>query len=107
MKIWVDNIRPAPDGYIWCKNVNEGKVAITHYEHVYSDDILILDLEDYSCDGGDCIKLLDWLERQNIVDTGYFFKIHSMNPAGIENMKRIIERNGWKEVLYETILDLL
>lgn len=20
MKIWVDDVRPAPDGYIWCKN---------------------------------------------------------------------------------------
>jgi hypothetical protein len=23
MKIWIDNIRPAPEEFIWCKNVNE------------------------------------------------------------------------------------
>lgn len=99
MKIWIDDIHPAPDGYVWCKNVNEGKVAITHYEHVYSDDILMLDLGDCSYDGEDCIKLLDWLERQNIVDTGYFFKIHSMNLIDVENMRMIIQKNRWKEIL--------
>lgn len=99
MKIWVDDIRPAPDGYIWCKSVNQGKIAITHYEHLYSDDTLILDLDhdlgDYSCDGGDCIKLLDWLEEQNIVDTGYFFKIHSQNVVGRMNMEAICKKNNW------------
>ena len=23
MKIWLDDIRPAPDGYVWCRSVNE------------------------------------------------------------------------------------
>ncbi len=23
MKIWVDDIRPAPEGYVWFKSVNE------------------------------------------------------------------------------------
>ena len=41
MKIWIDDVRVAPKGYVWCK---------------------------------------------------------SMNPVGVENMRRIIERNGWKEV---------
>ena len=26
------------------------------------------------------------------------FKLHSMNPVGIQNMRAIIQRNGWKEV---------
>ena len=53
------------------------------------------DAGDYVSDGGDYIKLLDWLE-----ETGrkYPIRIHSMNVVGVENMKRIIERNGWKEV---------
>lgn len=25
MKIWLDDIRPAPKGYIWCKSVNNAK----------------------------------------------------------------------------------
>ena len=22
MKLWIDDVRPAPDGYVWCKSVN-------------------------------------------------------------------------------------
>ena len=24
--------------------------------------------------------------------------IHSMNPVGVENMRRIIQKNGWREI---------
>ena len=46
--------------------------------------------------GGDYIKLLDWLEETG---RNYPIRIHSQNPVGVQNMRRIIERNGWKEVL--------
>lgn len=45
--------------------------------------------------GGDYIKILDWLEKTG---RNYPIRIHSMNPVGVENMRRIIRRNGWKEV---------
>lgn len=53
------------------------------------------DAGEYVRFGGDYIKLLDWLEA-----TGrkYPIRIHSMNPVGVANMRRIIERNGWKEI---------
>lgn len=44
------------------------------------------------------IKLLDWLEAKNIVDTGYSFHIHSMNPVGVQNMRTIIKKNEWREI---------
>ena len=28
MKLWLDDLRPAPEGYMWCKTVNEAKNAI-------------------------------------------------------------------------------
>ena len=96
MKLWVDDIRPAPDGFIWCKSVNQAKAAITAYEHQYSCDNILIDLDN---DGDDYFKILDWLEEKNIVDTGYFFKIHSKNPVGVMRMKDIIQHNGWRLVL--------
>lgn len=96
MKLWVDDIRPAPDGFIWCKSVNQAKAAITAYEHQYSCDNILIDLDN---DGDDYFKILDWLEGKNIVDTGYFFKIHSKNPVGIMKMEDIIRHNGWRLVL--------
>ena len=96
MKLWIDDIRPAPDGFIWCKSVNQAKAAITAYEHQYSCDNILIDLDN---DAADYFKILDWLEEKNIVDTGYFFKIHSKNPIGIMKMEDIIHHNGWRLAL--------
>ena len=96
--IWIDDVRPAPEGYIWCKSVNEAKRAIVNSIHLYYS-IPHLDIDhdagDYAWDGGDYIKVLDWLEEM-----GYnvIIKIHSMNPVGVQNMRAIIQRNGWTEV---------
>ena len=50
------------------------------------------DLGDYSSDGGDAIKLLDWLVERN---TLYPVKLHTMNVVGKDNMQRIIDKY-WK-----------
>ena len=83
MKLWIDDIRPA-------------KAAITTYEHQYSCDNILIDLDN---NGDDYFKILNWLEEKSIVDTGYFFKIHSQNPVGIMKMEDIIHHNGWRLVL--------
>lgn len=64
------------------------------------DDNILIDLDagDYVSEGEDYIKLLDWLEAENIVDTGYSFHIHSMNVIGIQNMRAVIKKNGWREI---------
>lgn len=106
MKIWVDDIRPAPFGYRIARSVNEVKELIESYEwmkivsggkHYYNIDLIDLDHDagDYACDGGDYINILNWLEETG---RNYPIHIHSMNPVGVENMRRIIERNGWREV---------
>ena len=63
------------------------------------DDIEMIDIDHdagiYASQGGDYIKLLDWLEETG---RNYPIRIHSMNPVGVENMRAIIRRNSWKEV---------
>lgn len=107
MKLWLDDVRPAPEGYVWCKSVKSAKQKIIHFEALYkyspeyNDDcqIELINIDhgagDFASDGGDYIKLLDWLEETG---RSYPIHIHSMNPVGVENMRRIIQRNGWKEV---------
>ena len=123
MKLWIDDIRPAPEGYIWAKSVNEAKAIIEEYADFISsidlsnirnfdlrkqiqrdlrpffaaDDLIDLDHDagEYVEDGGDYIKLLDWIEEEGYKFT---FHIHSQNPVGRENMRRIIKRNEWKEI---------
>lgn len=102
MKIWVDDVRPAPDGYVWRKSVNAVKRLIKENERfdtLYLDTIELIDLDhdsgDFVYDGGDYINILNWLEETG---RNYPIRIHSMNPVGVENMRRIIKRNGWREV---------
>lgn len=104
MKIWVDDVRPAPEGYYWMRSVNEIKREIEYLDNVgfflgERDPIELIDIDhdagDFEYDGGDYIKLLDWLEETG---RNYPIRIHSMNPVGVSNMRAIIKRNGWTEV---------
>lgn len=95
MKIWLDDLRPAPQGYVLTHSVNEAKQLIEQCERD-GVEIEILDLDhdlgDYYPEGGDAIKLLDWLaERESF----YPIEIHTANPVGRANMFRLIERY-WK-----------
>ena len=112
MKLWIDDCRPAPEGYVWAKSVSKAKSVIAKLEYrnkieqeefwglrPVPDLLEVIDIDhdagDYVSDGGDYIKLLDWLEATG---RNYPIRIHSMNPIGVENMRRIIQRNGWKEI---------
>ena len=128
MKIWVDDVRPAPKGYVWCKSVIDvisliGVVEKLIYNYQWAIDtadfpelhsgltpivdnikkeiekqkIEVIDIDHDAGDYGppDYIEVLDWLEETG---RNYPIHIHSMNPVGVENMRRIIERNGWKEI---------
>ena len=68
----------------------------THLEGKYAIKLIDIDYDAGDYGPPDYIKLLDWLEE---TDRNYPIRIHSMNPVGVANMRRIIERNGWKEVL--------
>ena len=96
MKLWIDDVSPAPEGYVWFTTVHGAIAAIANNV----DDIEIIDIDhdagDASPWGGDYIRILDWLEETG---RNYPIRIHSMNPVGRENMRAIIKRNGWTEVM--------
>ena len=106
MKLWIDDMRPAPDGYYWIKSVNFAIQFISMCEFFetrmdlegsYKIDLIDIDHDagDWAYDGGDYIELLNWLEARGL---SYPIHIHSMTPVGAENMRRIIKKNGWVEV---------
>ena len=100
VKIWIDDIREAPEGFKWIKSVNEfidyccengvGNISLYDTDH---------DAGDYQKDGGDYIRCFDYLDAcgcDNIT-----IHIHSANPVGANNIRRIITKNkekGWKEI---------
>ncbi len=104
-KIWVDDIRAMPNGYdVAIYSVNQ---AIAWFERelaIGQSEAVLVDLDhdagDYQADGGDYIRILDWLEA-NFPPVPYnkirlVFKIHSANPVGRANMVRIIQKNRWE-----------
>ena len=97
MKIWIDDIRKKPEGYdFWCRSVNGAMQRIVLLEK-QGEEIELLDLDhdagDFAADGGDYIRLLDWLEATG---RNYPIRVHSMNPVGRQNMLAIAEHNRWK-----------
>jgi hypothetical protein len=100
-------VRPAPEGYIHIKSVNSAKRFIEACEWdecesgkiSFQNQIELINIDhdagSYAQYGGDYIRLLDWLEETG---RNYPIHIHSQNPVGVANMRRIIERNGWEEV---------
>jgi len=102
IKYWIDDIRPAPEGYIRICSVNEFKNCIS--PHLPDrGEVFLLDIDhdagDWAFDGGDYIKILDYMEE---VAAEYGCRIqvhiHSMNPVGIQKMRTIIRHNGWQEI---------
>ena len=92
MKLWLDDLRPVPYGYEGAKSVNEAKKLIQEAEH-NGIEIEALDLDhdlgDYADQGGDAIRLLDWLAERG---TFYPVEIHTANPVGRANMEWILAR---------------
>ena len=98
MLLWIDDLRPAPEGYKWAQSVMMAQAIIEVAEEENQNIELISidhDAGEFYCDGGDYIRLLDWLEETG---RNYPIHIHSANAVGVANMRRIIQRNGWKEV---------
>ena len=102
MIIWLDDIRPVPDEYIFDRrevihtySVNGTKSAIQLYAQAGITDFLLdldHDLGDYAADGGDGIKLILWLIETERNNRHYQIKLHTMNPVGRDNMKSLIDR---------------
>lgn len=104
IKLWIDDIREAPNGYIWLKSVNEAKKFILDhvdsYGNLHIDEFnMDHDAGDFYLQGGDYSKILDYLEgcqRLRHWTICATFKFHSMNPVGVQNMKTICRVAGWK-----------
>lgn len=92
VKIWLDDIRPEPSGYVRAYSVNQVKDMIESLERQGVENIelnLDHDLGDYAKDGGDGIKLVIWLAE---TERFYPIKLHTANVVGYENMSRLINR---------------
>ena len=102
IKVWIDDVRPKPTNYnLSFHSVND---VIAYLDSIKGGSASVLldfdhDAGDFISDGGDYIRILDWIEETGFIsanpDIHLMFRIHSANPVGRENMRRVIEKNGW------------
>lgn len=98
MKLWLDDLRPAPDGWFWVKTVEEAKTALKRGEI----EVASLDHDlggdptkdkDANNENGMC--LMNWLERLHMEGRPYWPKcviIHSVNPYASVQMFNVAQR---------------
>lgn len=97
-KIYLDDIRDTPSGYFRVKSVNEARYLIEYLEKTFnlSENYFILDLDhdlgDYASQGGDGIKLIDWLIETGRNTPWYEVHLHTQNVVAKEYMRREIDK---------------
>jgi len=108
-KIWVDDVGDMPDGYDYQSFTADNAIDLMRRGYHFNDMLEISldhDAGNYTWGGGDYIEILKYLERKCSVDITWrnyirdnvAFHFHTDNPVGKENMRRIIQKNGWREV---------
>ena len=96
MKIWLDDLREAPEGYVWVKNYEKFYYFLTQsaakIEHISFDH----DLGDNVPTGYDCAKLIEIGAYEGSIPR-LTWNIHSANPSGEKNIRLALEQaeNFW------------
>ena len=109
IKIWVDDEREMPEDYSYQAFTVANANAVINISYNLDEDVFISldhDAGQYATDSGDYIQILNILEFKSHEDTSWkdyiknkmTFHLHTANPVGRENMRRIIQKNGWREV---------
>ncbi len=91
MNLWLDDIRPSPDGWEHARSVNEAITLLKQSPCELAS--LDHDLGDFEPDGGDGFKLVLWIaEHDRWPSRG--IRVHSANPPGMRRMLVDIDHYG-------------
>ena len=102
LRIWLDDIRPAPnDDWLVVTSVNNATRVLSAIRILkcccmnagveFAELSLDHDLGDFVYDGGDGIKVLDWMAENDFWPTNKP-TVHSMNAVGGQQMLALIDR---------------
>lgn len=91
MKIWVDDIRPAPDGWLWAAT---SRATIAWLEVWKGCDVVIDIMSlDHDLGGDDTTRpIVLWMCENDYWPVKTV--VHSANPVGVEWLEGMIERYG-------------
>lgn len=103
MKLWIDDERKPPTDDLTEWWPVRSVVAAIHDIKIregMGNPFELIDIDHdagyYANFGGDYIEVLKFLESTG---RNYPIRIHSMNIVGVQNMRAIIEKNGWTEIM--------
>jgi hypothetical protein len=91
-KIWLDDVRPAPEGWEWVKNANEFIAAMgkdgSDIEAISFDNDLGLN----SPEGWEIAKRVRDAVHLRVIEFPFniVLEVHSMNPVARKNIENII-----------------
>jgi hypothetical protein len=90
MRIWIDDVRPAPEGWEWAKNSTDA-IAIIEKTPLQNIDLISFD---HDLGGDDTsVPIVNYVEER-VVESGEQapkMLVHSQNPVGRDNLKRAIQ----------------
>lgn len=99
MKLWLDDIREAPEGWVWARTYDEAiryltTLEVTHasLDHDLAFDPVAGEINKAAKSGYD---LVCWMEEHGIWPT-YECKVHSQNPYGRIEMEKVIAKEYGK-----------
>jgi len=94
MKIWVDDIRPAPEGWHWWKSSEEAIFFLSEWKQLHGLGLIevpkVMSL-DHDLGGDDTTRpIVIWMCESNFWPVEV--RVHSANPVGVEWLEGMIER---------------
>lgn len=116
MKLWHDDVREAPSGWLWARRNQDAKYILLNYWPIseisldhdlgYHDVVLpedpdelaeVLMLKGRSQETG--LDLVEWMIEESRVPPKV--TIHSWNPPGAEQMLRAFRTAGYPQATYQ------
>jgi hypothetical protein len=86
MKLWIDDLRPAPEGWVWAKN------SIEALNYLYTKEVEEVSF-DHDLGGEDTTRPIV-LVLCNYDLFPPICRVHSMNPIGRQWLEGMIDRYG-------------
>lgn len=84
MRIWLDDIRPAPDGFIHVRNLAELRELIASSKDTIEIMSFDHDLGDGEADG---YQIAKWLAENHVERWPLEIRVHSANVPGAANIR--------------------
>lgn len=89
MRLWVDDLRPAPEGWTWAIDSHDAIVNLLSYPGEIDEISFDHDLGD----GDTTRKVILWM-CENDIPWPAIVRVHTANPVGREWLEGMVNRYG-------------